>query len=244
MARITEADVMRFRRRHERLAQPTIRKALQESAAKYWAMSETIGVSQAAKLLNLLLTPEPIDKALRGVISRTAKIAARNVDVRLRKSDFDVWWDQELIEYLDRTMFDKVVGIRETSERIILGFVRAYNEQIITGSIDPEKLQRELRKEWDGLTKMRALRIARTEVASAANFGSLASAKRSEVVETKTWNCVFKRSRDQHMEMHGTTIPKDELFKMPNGNEMDSPLDMVGGSAENVVNCQCYLTFD
>jgi hypothetical protein len=235
---------MKFRRRHERLAQPTIRKALQESAAKYWAMSETIGVSQAAKLLNLLLTPEPIDKALRGVISRTAKIAARNVDVRLRKSDFDVWWDDALFFYLDQIMFTKVVGILDSSEKIIVNFARKYEMQIAQGSLDPEKLQRELRKEWDGLTKMRALRIARTEVASAANFGSLESAKRSEVVETKTWNCVFKRSRDQHMEMHGTTVGKYETFTMPNGDSMESPLDMTGGSAENVVNCQCYLTFD
>ena len=244
MARITEADVLRFRRRHERLAQPTIRKALQESAAKYWAMSEQIGVSQAASLLNLLLTPEPIDKALRGIISRTAKIAARNTDRMLRKIDFDVWWDDALLFYLDRIMFTKVVGILESSEKIIVNFARKYEMQIAEGSLDPVKLQRELRKEWNDLSKMRALRIARTEVAGAANFGSLEAAKHSEVVETKTWNAVFKNTRDQHAEMHGQTVGKYETFTMPNGDSMEAPLDMGGGSAENVVNCQCYLTFD
>ena len=243
MRRITEAGVLKFRRRHERLHRGRIRKALIKSFQRFWNAVDDIGMSDAFKLINTLADPEPVEKAISTTISEVARISARAVDRDL-KADFDVWFDPLLQQYLIDTMFYKVVGIQDSSINIIGRFVQQYQSQITDLSINPQTLALQFMREWEGLSRMRAIRIARTEVASAANFGTLKAIENSEVVDTKTWNSVLqKNTRDMHREMHGTTIGKTEKFLMPNGDTMDHPLDF-NGSAENVVNCQCYLTFD
>jgi hypothetical protein len=195
-------------------------------------------------MYGILFEPEPLADTLSSVIGTVARISAKNTDRQI-KADFDIWFDPLLNEYLQLTMFDKVAGIHDGTTKAIGGFRRKYEAQVIAGSLDPQKLMRELQNEWGILSRMRALRIARTEVAAAANFGSLKAAENSEVIETKTWNAVFKNTRDQHADMHGSTVAINDVFYLPNGDTMQSPLDMESGAGpENIVNCQCYLTFD
>ena len=242
MKRTTEADIMKFRRRHERLHRGKIRKALDKSVARFWAMVISENLQDAVKLINTLIDPEPVEKAIKATISETSKTAARKTGTSL-KSDFDIWFDPILLQYLDSIMFEKVTGIMESTRVILQRFAISYANQLVDQAINPDTLARQFRNDWEGLSRMRSLRIARTEVASAANFGQLSAVENSDVVETKTWNAVFKNTRDQHQEMHGTKIGKGESFTLPNGDSMRHPLDF-NGSAENVVNCQCYLTFD
>lgn len=83
--------------------------------------------------------------------------------------------------------------------------------------------------------------IARTEVISSVNRGTLESWNQSGVVKKKTWLAALdNRTREWHAEAHGQTVNIDEPF-IVNGEEMDHPGDQAG-SAENVINCRCSMT--
>ena len=58
----------------------------------------------------------------------------------------------------------------------------------------------------------------------------------------KTWNAILdKRTRDTHRDINGTTIRIDEYF-MVGDSMMMFPRD-TNGSAEETVNCRCWLTY-
>ena len=58
---------------------------------------------------------------------------------------------------------------------------------------------------------------------------------------TKTWHCMFRNSRESHMDADRQTVPVDELFVLAGGEGMypgDPSLP-----ADESVNCQCWLTY-
>lgn len=57
----------------------------------------------------------------------------------------------------------------------------------------------------------------------------------------KTWHCMFRNSRDSHMDADLQTVPVDEVFVLENGEGMypgDPDLP-----PEEAINCQCWLTY-
>lgn len=87
----------------------------------------------------------------------------------------------------------------------------------------------------------RAETIARTEVISAANAGSVDAMQQSGVVATKAWlSSSDDRVRDTHSEADGQEVGLDEPF-IVGGEELDYPGDP-NGSPELTVNCRCTVT--
>jgi hypothetical protein len=94
---------------------------------------------------------------------------------------------------------------------------------------------------WAG----RAELIARTETVAANNQGALASwsalADAAQVTATKTWLATPDgRTRPEHAEANGQTVGINDTFTV-GGEDISGPGD---GSAANVCNCRCTLTFD
>jgi hypothetical protein len=94
---------------------------------------------------------------------------------------------------------------------------------------------------WAG----RAELIARTETVAANNQGALASwsamADAANVTATKTWLATPDgRTRPEHAEANGQTVGINDTFTVM-GEDITGPGD---GSAANVCNCRCTLTFD
>jgi hypothetical protein len=88
----------------------------------------------------------------------------------------------------------------------------------------------------------RAETVARTEVVSAANLASLATAQASGVVQTKTWLATNDdRTREAHADADGQTVPVDQAFTV-GGESLQYPGDP-SGSPENVINCRCTQTY-
>ena len=62
-----------------------------------------------------------------------------------------------------------------------------------------------------------------------------------QMVGTKTWNCMFRNSRDSHMDADGQTVAVDELFVLAGGEGMypgDPELP-----PEESINCGCWVTY-
>jgi hypothetical protein len=98
----------------------------------------------------------------------------------------------------------------------------------------------------DGIryNQWRALRIARTEIMSASNVGSMEGAKATGEALEKFWVPTFdNRTRDTHRVVESQN-PKmmNEPF-LVGMYQMQHPGDPAGG-AEEIVNCRCCLSYN
>jgi len=105
---------------------------------------------------------------------------------------------------------------------------------------------RDLRARITGSTELmepRAGVIARTEVNTAMNAGSLAQMRQldSSLDLTKEWIAAGgPRTRPAHARANGQRVPLNEKFDI-DGEAVDAP---GGGSPSNSINCRCTLGFD
>ena len=109
-------------------------------------------------------------------------------------------------------------------------------------SMTVAEFARAIQDKIEGLTPMRARRIARTETVKVENYGQLEGFRQTEFVELKGWLCAFvELSREAHMaadsQYSAAPIPLDEDF-IVGGMPMAYPGDPRGGAAQ-VCNCLC-----
>jgi len=86
----------------------------------------------------------------------------------------------------------------------------------------------------------RAVTIARTEVLSAYNEGSIQSYIQSGVVDRLEWIATNdSRVRDDHKALDGKTVKLGGYFKYPSGGQTKSPGN--SGIASQDISCRCVL---
>lgn len=101
-------------------------------------------------------------------------------------------------------------------------------------------------------SEVRARKVARTEVAGAANMGAYTQVLASGLAGTKTWQDLSDdRTRTSHQHIGGTSLPvrTDFSVEMWRGNELVGHEDMsIPGdpraSAGNVVDCRCTPVYE
>lgn len=144
----------------------------------------------------------------------------------------------------------RIVSVKQEFVEYIKGIItQAYNEGLttremalrITEFIDSREFYR-----WQ------ALRIARTETTTIANFATIMSVSNSNLVYEKTWiSALDARTRRRpksffdHREMNGVKVDIDKPFNV-NGELIDfpgAPFTQSGNrtSAGNVINCRCTI---
>lgn len=92
---------------------------------------------------------------------------------------------------------------------------------------------------------VKAVRVARTEMARAVEVGKYESAMKAKeqgVIETKTWKTSRdSRVRDAHNKLYNVTIPIDEMFDLGDGYKGIGPKQT--GYAWHDINCRCRLHY-
>lgn len=107
-----------------------------------------------------------------------------------------------------------------------------------TGDSTVQELARELREYYDVQSKVRAMRIARTEAGSAANFAIVDGWRQSSVVVGKEWiSSRDGKVRDTHAGADGQVVRLGEQFKLGSVT-CDHPMDPTLPASEQV-NCRC-----
>jgi len=104
-----------------------------------------------------------------------------------------------------------------------------------------------LKSEFNRLSTTRATRIARTEVISASNRGSVKTVEglgnEFDIEFKKVWLATGGgRTRSSHSAASGQTVNMNENFNV-NGESLEYPGD-VNGSAGNIINCRCTTIYD
>ena len=118
-------------------------------------------------------------------------------------------------------------------------------EQLLEGFAEGESIE-ELRDRLMnvvGLTEKRATVVARTEIISASNAGSLAMVQYADFTGKKTWLATDDdRTRPTHHEAEGQTVALEEAFSV-GGAPLQFPGDP-SGPPEEIIQCRCALTYD
>lgn len=136
----------------------------------------------------------------------------------------------------------KVVAVSDSVREAIRRKVERASRQ----NMGPRELAKDIADTLGGkAARKRAMRIARTELHQAANYGQFQEADRMRRESGKTFVKVWRSTRDArtraaHRMADGQTKPVNEPFVV-GGELMMHPGD-ASASARNVVNCRCTQT--
>lgn len=118
-------------------------------------------------------------------------------------------------------------------------------EQLLEGFAGGESIGelRDRLMDVPGLTAARATRVARTEVVSASNAGSLSLVLEMGFTGTKTWLATEDaRTRHTHAEAEGQTVDLRASFEVGTSS-LFFPGDP-SGAPEEIINCRCDMTYN
>lgn len=148
----------------------------------------------------------------------------------------------ELMRIFRRQAFEESKLINDTSKEnlrvITAGLVEAGESEVVIGNTITGFL--------DTRNKNRAQTIARTETGMALMESQFAIVDDMELPPMlKKWDATIDgRTRTTHKNADkGPAIKKDELFKVGKDN-MRFPQDRQNGSASEIINCRCVLTWE
>ena len=148
---------------------------------------------------------------------------------------------EDIENYIDDVTADKVVMITETTKRDI--------KNIVQNAVQEGQSIPQMKKAIDGLylekiIPNRSRTIARTEVVSASNYGSMAGAKQTSSRLKKIWIPTFDDStRESHLSMaNHPAIALDENFNV-GGYYGQYPGDF-SLPANEVINCRCAIGYE
>ena len=101
------------------------------------------------------------------------------------------------------------------------------------------QIARNLRQFYTDHSPFKAMRVARTETASASGFGQREAAKQSGIVKTKKWlSSRDDRVRDSHAAIDGEEQPLDKAYS----NGLMYPGDP-SGPTEEFIMCRCVESY-
>lgn len=148
---------------------------------------------------------------------------------------------------MDTRQADFLAGARNRMTGVGDDLWAVARETLVTGFKRGDSLEdmRAALRDVAGFGETRAITVARTEVISAANAGSLDGqlALGEFGAQTKTWLATMDaRTRETHAAADGQTVPVNEAFDV-GGESLMFPGDPAGSAGE-VVNCRCTLIYD
>lgn len=191
-----------------------------------------------------------IDDALDTTSAAWLKLLEESVVMRgievgneLLRADVAVGVDFDLIEeraalYASRRAGTAITQISETTAKAVRGIIT----EAIESGWSLTRTKSALADLFDGFSNQRAFAIARTETASAMNWGRYQSAKetatRLQIEIKRTWLAVNdSRTRPSHVAANGQTIGLEESY-IVGGVLMKHPGDPMA-PAQEVILCRC-----
>jgi len=148
-------------------------------------------------------------------------------------------WELMMTAYVLDECGEKIANVinthRTTYQRILNGAVR----QGMDEGWGVERVSREILRQGIRREKWQAMRIARTEVLSASNYGSLKGAESTGIPMVKRWVASSAADpREDHQAMDGVVVNFQDMFQLPSGVRLEYPGDPSGPASE-IINCQC-----
>jgi hypothetical protein len=206
-----------------------------------------------SRLLLDTIKPDAIAKRYEQLYTLVGADFARDQYNKLKGNDPDLltkeedaWYDY-LRHYVKNRLWKRIESVNNTSVETAGRIINGVLEQSVTEGLGAyetaTRIKRGLIDQGIQYNQWRALRIARTEIMTASNAGSMEGAKATGEALQKYWIPTYdSRSRDTHMAVEAQN-PKmmNETFQVGMYN-MQHPGDPAGG-VEEIANCRCGLAF-
>ena len=154
-------------------------------------------------------------------------------------------WYKKVIAYIDAEVGEKVTTISETFKDDFLRTIKFETTAAQAESLGINVIAKNINAKMTELLGWQSLRIAQTEVLSAASVAQNESVKSVGVPYQKTWVAAMINTRHSHKAMHGTIAKNDGMFVLPDGSKMEYPRDArFGAPAGEIINCQCFVIYE
>ncbi len=243
-------DWKRLHHSCEQQSYPVFLNALNEQIKAVTDFIKHHGVANLSSHLSVLVSKQPIQKAYMMTYQKTgvkgAQFTYDHIDklTKPRKSEqkdtpgfFSEQWRKLMSLFYHTQAAERVQGVTDTT--------KAHIQQLLDDSQDMPTSQQASymvdKLNDPEFNRMRALRIARTETTTSANYGALLGGESSDYEVGKLWIPIMDaNTRPDHADMDGTpAIEIDEQFEV-GSSLMAYPGDMSAPASE-VVNCRCCL---
>jgi hypothetical protein len=196
-----------------------------------------------------LITGEHITSLYYELYLKTGKSFIKDLIPVLRKDFEEDLWEIEMIRYIEDVAGQKITLVTNYTKKTIRRELRKVLDEGLENGLSFGDIMKKLRYnitrgDYAKFTKARALRIAKTEVMTAANQGSYTAAYMSGMTRKKWLTAPFgiaKEERHNKIGMNGQERAMDQPFDV-DGVQMMYPGDPAGG-AQNVIECNCNMTY-
>jgi uncharacterized protein with gpF-like domain len=166
------------------------------------------------------------------------------------KQEEDSLFQRFIEEFIEQFGAQKVQQILETTRRQIMEVIRDGQRE----GFGVEQIAKALRKAIPEFSAYRSRVIARTETHGSSQYGQMRTAMQSTRPLVKMWNSVEDaRTRTimdddnyDHRIMDGERVAMEQPFMVPTIFGTREPIMYPGdpsGTAGNVINCRCSVTF-
>jgi uncharacterized protein with gpF-like domain len=227
----------RFQKRHERIYTRKFKAALHEQIIQQAYKGYITSVPIYDVLVELYQTVGPL-------WAHASQVSTKQFQTKARQP---MGFLQRIVDlmrqYYETYLLNEAELITTYTREVIQ---RVLSDAALSGS-SINDIVRELERDTE-LGAMRARRIARTEVVTAANGAAVINAKDTGIAKNKIWLSVHdKRTRHSHVLIDEAVVPMDDAFNVsgtmmaqpgartqPNG--LPVPLDQF-------INCRCTVAF-
>lgn len=234
--------------RYEKYARPIFNKGLKQSYANTISIIPLINYNNYKELIRSSMNWQAMNQAYLKVYTRIGIVHGNRVGRELNKEQkryvrdlYESKFLRSIYEWVQTNLGQRIVDVNEYTIELI--------QQLVTDSIDRNYSVSQMRAYLERslnspkFTRVRSLRIARTETTTAANHAAFEASEESDLVLDKEWiSVLLPTTRHDHRLEDGTAVPKDQRFKMADGTLMLYPGDP-SGPARQVINCNCTIAF-
>lgn len=215
------------------------RNGLQKSIEPVIELLEDRGAQVAFHNYDAFIDKEALRTAYNRIYTMVGvPFAQRSNEELAGKMKQDEDWTRRVMQYLGVALNDRLDAVTLTTKNKIANVLS-------TGIREGDSIQdmsAKIASDAGGVA--RATRIARTEVISASNLGSIEGARATGLPLNKTWLATRDtRTRDTHDEADGQTVAMDELFNV-GGSLLDFPGDWSNNAdLAEIIQCRCTTIY-
>lgn len=148
-------------------------------------------------------------------------------------------WERAVAEHISVEGGSQITLIDNHTKQWVMDTVAAITREAVDEGLGTDEIAARLISKWDELDEMRALRIAQTEMNSAANTGSMRAAIDSGMTHKMWITAGDHRVRSSHRDVEKGPIPIEQAFN----NGLMRPSDPASNNAGEVINCRCQLGY-
>lgn len=229
-----EAKRKRFERRYARLIRAALTMQMEQ------AMSLLVLGEQSVEIVR----EEPVKNAITELYKEVGVYFADYTYNSLLKSYSNkrigplLGWESNILSTILTQIAGRITSITTNVKDRIRSIITTSFEKGLSVS----DTERAIRKEFGQYSKQHAILIARTELVSASNLGSILGAKSTGLNLEKGWlSTRDQRTRIDHIAANNQYVPLNGVFTV-GGESLQYPGDP-SASAANVINCRCTLVY-